>query len=271
MLDREDERVEQLELVERIKTDQLQTETYSTRKELGVAAARAMAERMRDLLARQNRVRIVFASAPSQNEFLAELRTVPGLDWSRVIAFHMDEYVGLGTDAPQSFSRFLMNDLFSEAKPGAFYPLDGLAPDPEAECLRYATLLKESPIDIVCAGIGENGHLAFNDPPVADFEDPKIVKVVDLTPISRVQQVHDGCFPDLRAVPERALTLTVPALMQAKHIFCMVPGPTKALAVRDTLLGPISTACPATAMRRHPSATLYVDLDSAATFRAERG
>ena len=263
--------MEQLELVERIKTDLLQTEIYSTRKALGVAAATAMAEQMRDLLARQDRVRIVFASAPSQNEFLAELRTLPGLDWSRVMAFHMDEYVGLGTDASQSFSRFLVDSLFSEVKPGAFHPLDGLASDPEAECLRYSGLLKEAPIDIVCAGVGENGHLAFNDPPVADFEDPRTVKVVDLTLVSREQQVHDGCFPNLAAVPERALTLTVPALMEAKHIFCMVPGPTKASAVRDTLLGPISTACPATAMRRHPSATLYVDLDSAAVFRAERG
>ena len=258
-------------LVERIQTDQLITEIYNNRKELGVAAARAMAEQMKVLLARQERVRIVFASAPSQNEFLAKLGSIPGLDWRRVTAFHMDEYVGLSPEAPQSFSRFLVESLFNRVKPGAFHPLNGLAADPEAECLRYTALLQESPVDIVCAGIGENGHLAFNDPPVADFEDPKRVKVVDLTMRSREQQVHDGCFPTLDTVPKQALTLTVPALMMAGAVYCMVPGPTKAEAVRDTLLGPVSTACPATAMRRHSAAHLYVDRDSAALFLAARG
>jgi glucosamine-6-phosphate deaminase len=256
---------------ETVTTGHLRTEVYENRGALGVAAAHAMAARMRDLLASQQKLRVVFASAPSQNEFLAELRTLPGVDWGRVTAFHMDEYVGLGSDAPQSFSRFLVDDLFEYVTPGAFYPLDGLASDLDAESQRYTALLSEAPIDIVCAGIGENCHLAFNDPPVADFEDPKTVKVVDLTLASREQQVHDGCFPELAAVPEKAFTLTVSALMAAKHIFCMVPGPTKAVAVKDTLLGPISTACPATVMRRHPSATLYVDLDSTSLFRAERG
>jgi glucosamine-6-phosphate deaminase len=258
-------------LVERIQTDQLITEIYDDRKELGVAAARAMAEQMKALLAQKERVRIVFASAPSQNEFLAELGSIPGVDWRRVTAFHMDEYVGLSPEAPQSFSRFLVESLFNRVKPGAFHPLNGLAADPKAECRRYAALLQEAPIDIVCAGIGENGHLAFNDPPVADFDDPETVKVVDLTLQSREQQVHDGCFPKLDAVPKKALTLTVPALTMAGAIYCMVPGLTKAAAVRDTLLGPIGTACPATAMRRHPAAHLFLDMDSAALYLAARG
>lgn len=256
---------------ERVKIDRLDVEIHENRRDLGVAAARAMAEQMRTLLGRQDRVRIVFASAPSQNEFLAELRTLPGLDWDRVTAFHMDEYVGLGPEAPQSFSRFLREALFDSVRPGAFHPIDGLAPDPEAECRRYSELLNEFPIDIVCAGIGENGHLAFNDPPVADFEDPRIVKPVDLTLESREQQVHDGCFPSLDAVPKVALTLTIPALTSASHVYCMVPGPTKAQAVRETLLGPNSTACPATILRRHGSATLYVDRASAGLYLAERG
>ncbi len=259
------------EPVERLLADRLQVEIHEDRGNLGMAAAGAMAGRMKALLARQERVRIVFASAPSQNEFLAELGSTPGLDWRRVTAFHMDEYVGLGPEAPQSFSRFLVESLFNRVKPGAFHPLNGLAVDPEGECRRYRALLAEAPIDIVCAGIGENGHLAFNDPPVADFEDPKTVKVVDLTPRSRAQQVHDGCFPNLDAVPRQALSLTVPALMGADRIYCMVPGPTKAEAVRDTLLGPIATACPATAMRCHPDAHLYVDRDSAALYLAARG
>ncbi len=257
--------------LERFQVERLTVEIHETRGGLGVAAARAMAGRMRELLARQDRLRIVFASAPSQNEFLAELSILPDLEWHRVTAFHMDEYVGLSPKAPQSFSHFLVDSLFNRVQPGVFHPLNGLASDPEAECRRYSALLEEAPIDIVCAGIGENGHLAFNDPPVADFEDPNIVKVVDLTIRSREQQVHDGCFPNLDAVPRQALTLTVPALMGAARIYCMVPGPTKAEAVRDTLLDTISTACPATAMRRHRAATLYVDKDSAALYLDRRG
>mgnify|MGYP005843601149 CR=1 FL=1 len=257
--------------VESPTVDRLQVRIYENRGDLGVAAARDMAERMRTLLERQAGVRVVFASAPSQNEFLAELGTLPGLDWSRVTAFHMDEYVGLGPEAPQSFSRFLQEALFDRVKPGVFHRLNGLAADPEAECRRYAELLRQAPIDIVCAGIGENGHLAFNDPPVADFDDPRTVKPVDLTPESREQQVHDGCFPELEAVPRQALTLTIPAMTGAGHIFCMVPGPTKARAVRDTLLGSVSTACPATILRRHGSATLYLDRAAAALYVAERG
>jgi len=258
-------------LREKLKVDQLNVEIYAGREDLGIAAARAVARRMRTLLDQKSQIRMIFASAPSQNEFLAELGSLPGLDWKQVAAFHMDEYVGLGADAPQSFARFLREHLYDRVKPGAVYYLNGLAPDLEVECKRYADLLTEAPIDIVCAGIGENGHLAFNDPPVADFHDPNTVKVVHLTLQSREQQVHDGCFLKLDAVPEQALTLTIPALMAASHIYCMVPGPTKAEAVRDTLLEPISTACPATILRRHNSATLYLDEDSAKLFLMERG
>jgi glucosamine-6-phosphate deaminase len=140
--------------------------------------------------------------------------------------------------------------------------LNGVAPDPEAECRRYAGLLAEAPVDVVCAGIGENGHLAFNDPPYALFDDPKMVKVIELALRSREQQVHDGCFDALEQVPKLALTLTVPALLSAGHVYTMVPGPTKAEAVRDTLTLPVSESCPATALRRHAGSVLYVDQDS---------
>ncbi len=258
-------------MVERIETDRLITEVYENRSDLGVAAAWTVAAEMRSLLEKKQMIRVIFASAPSQNEFLATLKKLPGIDWDRVTAFHMDEYVGLEPDAPQSFSHFLEESLFSAVKPAAFHKLNGMASDLNEECQRYRDLLKEGPVDIVCAGIGENGHLAFNDPPMADFNDPKTVKVVDLTLASREQQVHDGCFPNLGAVPTQALTLTVPALMAAGSIYCMVPGPTKAAAVRDTLLEPISTACPATIMRRHGAAWLYVDRDSAALYMQARG
>jgi glucosamine-6-phosphate deaminase len=257
-------------IVSRTQVDGLWTEVHRNRAEMGVAAGQAVGLRVRDLLARQEGARLIFASAPSQNEFLAELRSFPGLNWNRVTAFHLDEYVGLAPESPRSFSRFLVHSLFSSVAPGAFHALNGLAADPEGECERYAALLNEAPIDILCCGIGENGHLAFNDPPVADFADPRTVKIVELTLESREQQVHDGTFPTLADVPRQALTLTIPALMGARHVYCVVPGPAKAAAVRDTLLRPIGTACPATAMRRHPSATLYLDLDAAALYQGKQ-
>jgi len=255
---------------EKLKVDQLGVEIYATREDMGVAAGRAVAARMRMLLKQKARVRMVFAAAPSQNEFLAELARSPDLDWGRVVALHMDEYVGMSPDEPQSFVRYLREHLYDKVRPGIVHVLNGLAPDPAAECERYARLVNEAPIDILCAGIGENGHLAFNDPP-ADFDDPATVKIVDLALACREQQVHDGCFPDLESVPRQAFTLTVPALMSARYAFCVVPGPTKARAVRDTLLEPICPDCPATILRRHPSAVLHVDAESANLFRSDRG
>jgi len=242
----------------------LRVEIYGDRGKMGAAAAGAVAERMKETIARQDRVVVVFAAAPSQNEFLATLASLEGMDWDSVVAFHMDEYVGLPADAPQSFGNFLREHLFDLVQPGTIHYLNGQAPDPEEECRRYGALLKAHPVDIVCAGIGENGHLAFNDPPVADFADPLDVKVVELDETCRMQQVHDGCFPDFDSVPTHALTMTIPALMRARGLYTMVPGPTKAQAVRETLTGPISTDCPATALRRHPNAILYLDGDSAA-------
>lgn len=244
--------------------DQLRVEVYADRQKMGAAAGEAVAERMRERIAQRGRVVMVFAAAPSQNEFLATLASAKDLDWSKVTAFHMDEYIGLPADAPQGFGNFLRRHLFDLVHPGTVYFLNGQAPDPEEECRRYAALLKAHPVDIVCAGIGENGHLAFNDPPVADFQDPLDVKVVQLEETCRLQQVHDGCFPDLSRVPTHALTLTIPALMRASWIYTMVPGPTKAQAVKAALTGPIGTHCPATALRRHPNAILYLDRDSAA-------
>lgn len=241
--------------------DSLQVRVYANRSELGKAAGQAAAERFRMLLSQKQTVRVIFAAAPSQNEFLATLAADEGIDWSRVVAFHMDEYVGLPPGAPQRFSRFLKERLFDLVKPGAVHLIDGSA-SAEEECERYAALLREAPIDIVCLGIGENGHLAFNDPPVADFDDPLAVKPVELDDACRTQQVNDGCFPTFGDVPTHALTLTIPALLSAAHLFCMVPGPTKRDAVKRTLEGPISTECPATALRRHLDCTLFVDLDS---------
>ena len=249
---------------ETLQVDSLRVEIHADRGRMGTAAAHATAKRMRDVIAQEGSAGVVFAAAPSQNEFLAALASQEGIDWDRVIAFHMDEYLGLPADAPQGFGYFLRERLFDPVKPGTVHLLNGQSLDPEEECRRYAALLEAHPVHIVCAGIGENGHLAFNDPSVADFADPVKVKVVELDETCRLQQVHDGCFPDLDGVPTHALTMTIPALMAARWIYTMVPGPTKAQAIKETLTGLIGTHCPATALREHPNAVLYVDRDSTA-------
>lgn len=236
---------------------------YRTRSAMGQAAAKTVADQMRRLLADKEHVAMVFAAAPSQEEFLAALVEEPDLAWDRVVAFHLDEYVGLSPDAPQGFGNFLRARLFDRVRPGAVNYLDGNAPDLAFEAARYSHLLATHPLDIACVGIGENGHIAFNDPPVADFADPVAVKVVELDPVCRAQQVHDGCFARLEEVPTRALTLTVPGIVAATWVSCVVPASSKAQAVRDTLRGPVAPSCPASILRRHERATLYLDRDSA--------
>jgi glucosamine-6-phosphate deaminase len=241
--------------------DTLRVKVYPQRLALGEAAGNAVGIALKALLNQQQQVRMIFAAAPSQNEFLETLALFEGIDWSRVVVFHMDEYIGLSPTAPQSFGRFLSDRLFDKVKPGEVRLIDSTN-TLEAECQRYSALLQAAPIDIVCLGIGENGHIAFNDPPVADFQDPLLVKAVELDLMARQQQVNDGCFEQLSEVPTHAITLTIPALFSGKSLYCMVPGTTKRNAVQQTLNGSISTACPATILRQHPDCTLYVDTDS---------
>lgn len=248
-------------LVKNRTVELLKVEVYENRMAMGHSAAEAAAAKMKELLTKQDGIRMIFAAAPSQNEFLQVLRTTDGLDWSRVTAFHMDEYIGLSPGAPERFSAFLRNGLFDLVHPGTVHLIESSS-SAEKECLRYASLLQQQPIDIVCLGIGENGHIAFNDPPVADFNDDVFVKSVELDEICRQQQVNDGCFPNLDAVPTHAITLTIPALFSGAHLFCMVPGRTKAAAVAATLNGPVTTDCPSSILRRHPDCTLYTDTDS---------
>ena len=246
-------------------TELLNVQVYKNRELMGQAAAQDIADALRRLLSAQQEVRVVFAAAPSQNEVLAGLTAAKDIDWSRVTAFHMDEYLGLPAEAPQGFGNFLKERLFDKVKPGKVHLINGQGSSEEeaaAECTRYSALFREKPIDIVCLGIGENGHIAFNDPPVADFADRQTVKVVKLDQVCRQQQVNDGCFASLQAVPTHALTVTIPALASGGKLFCVVPGKNKHSAVRRTLNGPISTECPATILRRHPSCVLYLDQDS---------
>jgi len=243
--------------------DHLRVQIFQHRSAMGAAAGKEMANRLKDLLTQQKTVTVLFAAAPSQNEFLAALAGEPGIDWQRVIALHMDEYIGLPENAPQLFRKYLEDHIINLVHPGQVHFINGSAPSLTDECRRYGRLIVEHPLDIVCCGIGENGHLAFNDPPVADFLDPEIIKVVELEEKCRQQQVNDGCWPSLAHVPKKALTLTVPALLSARYIYCVVPGAAKAEAVKAALSGPVTTACPASVLRRHFRANLYLDHDAA--------
>lgn len=244
--------------------DRLSVKRYPTAQALAQAAAQDVADRMTQLLRTQPEIRVVFAAAPSQDIFYTQLIAAAKADFARVTAFHMDEYIGLAPQAPQGFGNYLRQRLFQPAAFGRVHYINASAETPEEECFRYAQLLGQAPIDIVCMGIGENGHIAFNDPPVADFSDPCCVKVVRLDAACRNQQVHDGCFSSLDAVPTHAYTLTIPALTEVGAIFCVVPGKSKAAAVQNALRQPVSEACPASVLRRCGNAVLYLDSDSGA-------
>ena len=241
----------------------VQVQVFETRNAMGESATHQAAEALRQALAQQEKISCIFAAAPSQNEFLEALIAEPGIDWKRVTACHMDEYVGLPLEDTHSFGHFLKNSIFDRVPFGEVHFINGCA-DPVEECARYSELLHELKPEFVFMGIGENGHIAFNDPPVANFQDRASVKVVMLEERCRCQQVHDGCFPSLQDVPTHAFTLTIPALMNCSQVFCVVPGERKAQAVQDAMLGPVETDCPASILREHPNAKLYLDKESAA-------
>lgn len=245
-----------------IQKDRLTARIYESRSKMSIAAAKDIKEKILSLMAVKETVNVIFAAAPSQSEVLAALASDTDIPWNRINAFHMDEYVGLSADAPQGFGNFLKTHIFGLANFRSVQYIDGSASDLERECERYAELLRRYPADIVIMGIGENGHIAFNDPPVADFDDPKAVKVVALDEICRRQQVNDGCFAQIDDVPKTAITLAVPTLFAGEHLFCIVPAKTKARAVLATLHDDINERCPATVLRRHKNAILYLDSDS---------
>ena len=248
-------------LIKHIQKEKLNAYVYETRKEMGSAAAAEAAEAIRKILAKKKFANVIFAAAPSQNEMLESFLREE-VDFSHINAFHMDEYAGLSIDDEQSFARYLNDHIFSKA-PFASVNFIPAKSDPDEACEKYSALLKEFKPDVVFMGIGENGHIAFNDPPVADFNDEKIIKKVELDDICRMQQVHDGCFPTFDDVPKYALTLTVPTLMSAEYLICTVPASTKANAVEATLCGEYGEICPATALRKHDGAKMFLDKDSA--------
>ncbi|HEY8784438.1 MAG TPA: glucosamine-6-phosphate deaminase [Mucilaginibacter sp.] len=242
--------------------DNLTICVYESRLLIGEDAADKVCIRINSLLEQQELVNIIFAAAPSQNEFLAALSQKTTIDWKRVNAFHMDEYIKLPENDPRTFASFLNKKIFGRQHFHSVNYINGNAADIGAECRRYTKLLAENPPDIVCLGIGENGHLAFNDPHVADFNDPLMVKMVKLDAACRQQQVNDGCFTNLTDVPAYAVTLTIPALMAGKHIYCVVPDDKKAEAVYNTVYGEIIEKYPSAILRKHANAILFLDKNS---------
>ena len=245
-----------------MKVDNLTVKKFETRAEMGAVAASDITAAINTLLEKKADINMIFAAAPSQNDVLQSL-VESNVDWSRVNAFHMDEYIGLPRTAPQGFGNFLVDHIFGKVPFKSVNLINCAAEDAQAECDRYEALLKANPVDIIILGIGENGHIAFNDPWVANFNDEKLVKIVELDDVCRQQQVNDGCFATIDDVPKTAMTLTCPVFIQAPQLFCIVPAITKAKAVKRTLEGAINEECPATVLRNHPDAVLYLDAASA--------
>lgn len=247
--------------------DKLKVVIYPNRLSMGVAAAAALVSEIKYVLKKKGEVNIMFASAPSQNEVLDALVARKDVPWEKMNCFHMDEYVGLDENHPQSFRRFLLEKVFNKVKAKSFHMLKGEAKNIKEECNRYAKLLEEHPLDIVQGGIGLVPHIAFNDPENADFNDPYLVKVVKLQKESRIQQVKDGCFKTLSEVPKYALTVTMPPIIKAKYVSLVVPALLKAEAVRMTIFNKIEPSTPASIMRKHPNAMLFLDPDSASLLK----
>ena len=246
----------------KFKKDNLTVKIFPDKNELGRAAAESVAERLNQAIAEKGSANLILATGASQFEFLEHLQEHK-IDWNKITVFHLDEYKDLPVTHPASFRKYLKERILDNVQPNKVHYLEGDAGDIEAEVTRYEELLKNHQVDVACIGIGENGHIAFNDPPVADFNDPKLVKVVKLDEACRKQQLGEGWFPTFDDVPTHALSLTIPAIMRSKHISCVVPDERKATAVYNTVNMEISTVCPATILRNHMNAILYLDKTSA--------
>ena len=246
--------------------EKLAVKTYGETKEMGEAAANYVSEKLNKAIDESGGANLILATGASQFSFLEALQTKE-IDWSKITVFHLDEYKGITDSHPASFRKYLKERILDQVAPKKIYFLNGDAEDLEGEIRRYEKDLALHPIDIACIGIGENGHIAFNDPAVADFKDPKLVKVVELDEACRNQQLGEGWFPTYNDVPEQALSLTIPAIMGCKAISCVVPDERKAQAVYNSLYGGISTSCPASILRTHPETVLFLDKGSASMIK----
>jgi glucosamine-6-phosphate deaminase len=248
----------------RFQCDRLTVEVHPDAEACGRAAAHASADALRQLAHTHETFAVVFATGASQLPTLRGLLSQNDLPWNRITGFHLDEYIGLDVQHPASFRRYLRENLTAHVAMRAFFEIDGNAPDPEAFCRQYARRLSEFNPQLCFLGIGDNGHLAFNDPAEADFADPKAMKAVQLDSACRRQQAEEGWFPTLDDVPSRALTLTIPTIMRIPRLIVSAPGARKAAIVKRTLHDPVSETCPATILRSHSGATLFLDAASAA-------
>ena len=243
--------------------DALTVRRYEREAELAEDAAKIAQQYLQNLLTQQNSATVILATGNSQIKFLEALASLEGIDWSRVTLFHLDEYLGIDAEHPASFRRYLHSRVESWVKPAMFHYIEGDTMQPLAQCERYTQLLLAQPIDLCCLGVGENGHLAFKEPSVADFNDPHYIKLVKLELTTRQQQLRQGYFPSLAAVPQYAFTLTIPSICLARKILCLAPQKHKALAVREMLNLQINSSRPASVLRRLAQATLFLDADSA--------
>ena len=232
--------------------------TVQDHEKLAQAAANDVEKRLEKAISGRGMAHLILATGNSQLKFLASLRKTK-IQWNKVIVFHLDEYLGLDQKHPASFRNYLRSNIIDAVKPHRFYPLDADREDLDQMIKEYDGLLRKYPVDVACIGIGENGHLAFNDPGVADFNDKKLIKEVLLDRDCRLQQLNEGWFENMDAVPKKAITLTIPAIMNAKHINCFVPDDRKAKAVKNALEGDIVASCPASVLRKHSSVNLFLD------------
>ncbi len=249
-------------LINHSTVEELNVYTYETREAMGAAAAEDAARRIGRVIEQNGVANVVFAAAPSQNDLFRALLTLD-IDWTKVRAFQQDEYIGISPEEPAGFGNFLKDALYDKVPMKEIHTLYTETAKVEEKIEYYTGLLKQYPIDLIFLGVGENGHLAFNDPPVADFDDPYVLKVVELDLVCRQQQVNDGCFPSLDHVPTHALTLTLSFIRSVPEAICVVPTDRKAQAIADALHGPVTTECPASMLRKLPGAALYLDRASA--------
>lgn len=249
-------------LVRELQAEKLNLKIYEDETSAGAASAILVAEKLKEAIAEKGKANLILATGASQFAFIEAIKKLD-VDWSKITVFHLDEYKGLPETHLASFRKYLKERILNEVKPGKVYLINGDAANIDEEISNYESLLKQHPIDIACIGIGENGHIAFNDPGVADFNDPKLVKVVQLDNVCRNQQLGEGWFKSLADVPQEAISLTIPAIMDCKVISCLCPNERKAQAVYDTVNAPISTDCPATILRTHPNTVVFLDKDSA--------
>ncbi|BAY39908.1 glucosamine-6-phosphate deaminase [Nostoc sp. NIES-2111] len=243
--------------------DHLSVQIYQSEADMAFDIAAIVSKYLQSVLEQQETAAVVLATGNSQLRFLDALIALGGVDWSKVTLFHLDEYLGITADHPASFRRYLQERVEKRVSPQKFHYIEGDTLEPLAECDRYSQLLQTQPIDLCCLGVGENGHLAFNDPSVANFQDPYNVKLVKLDSLNRQQQVNTGQFPNIDSVPQYAFTMTLPLICSAKKILCLAPGQRKAQIVKQMLQGVIDKACPASVLRQQPQATLFLDSSSA--------